>query len=308
MKVISVLLKALCVLLMAAVIAVCVPSPAVWAEEPDASLLPVFEPVTLAGGCGKLPLEGVAPYAAPKENYSADGMNYLDDSLSVQIREFRVWDTTVLAARVQVASPTQLRTEQAARYPNQNSMLAIQMARRAKAVIAVNADYFIYHSQGIVYRAGKLLRNRPSEEFDGLIVDKNGDFHLSIPIRAEDYENLDILCSFAFGPALVKDGEIWDNTDRKVTYKSRVGVAQLAPLTYLLLVCDGDSPGDEESNGLSIQQFSELFKAMGAVTAYNLDGGVSATMVFGGSKINGNVRHGRNVGDILYFATAVPDK
>ena len=304
--------KLAALLLFLILLAFLVPSPNAFAEEIpeyDHSVLPQFEPVTLES-CDPLPLSGRAPYAASESGYAQEGWEYRDASLYVKVYEFRVWDTTVQAAYVQIADASQLRTEQAGRYPSKTTARGDAMAKRSNAVIAVNADYFIYHNAGIVYRGGERLRNHASADFDELVVDTAGNFHMLTPLTQEGFDAIeeDILVSFCFGPALVVDGEVQEITDRRVTYKSRCGIAQLGELTYLLVVTDGDSPGDDPSTGLSIPQFAQLMKDLGAVNAYNLDGGLSVTMVFGGSKINGNVMHHRPIGDIVYFATAVPDR
>ena len=50
-------------------------------------------------------------------------------------------------------------------------------------------------------------------------------------------------------------------------------------------------------------------KELGAINAYNLDGGGSTTMLMNDQKINGQkALKFRSVGDILYFATAVPNQ
>ena len=113
--------------------------------------------------------------------------------------------------------------------------------------------------------------------------------------------------SFVFGPALVIDGEIQEIVNRKVTYKQRMAIGQIAPLSYVLVATDG--PDQKNSVGLSVPQLAELMHGLGAHTAYNLDGGQSTSMLMGQIKVNGqNPKNMRAVGDILYFTTAIADQ
>lgn len=270
--------------------------------------LPVFEKVELGADIAPLPTEGRAPYKPNAAGYGEDGLSYRDESINVKIYKARAYDTPVFIAFVQIADASQLRTEQAQRYPSTAVARTDVMARRCNAVIATNADYYVFHNGGIIFRQGELLRNRAHSKYDGLAIDANGDFHLVCPLSEGCFDSLTspIVNSFCFGPALVVDGEVWDNSDRVVTYKQRMGIGQLDHLCYVMVATDG--PEEKNSVGLSIPQFSQLMKDLGAVQAYNLDGGASTSMIFLDAKVNGQQpRKFRNVSDIVYFATAVPD-
>ena len=249
----------------------------------------------------------------PKENFkpaesgfSEDNLSYHDDSLDIQLHQIRLHDTPVAVAFVQIADPAQLRTEQAKPYPSKTTVRVSEIVKRVSAVFAVNGDWFTYHNAGIIYRNGELLRDRPNEEYDGLAIDTNGDFHIIRPMTAEGYAELTapIANSFAFGPALVMDGEELEIVDRKVTYKQRMAIGQIAPLCYVLVATDG--PDQKDSLGLSVPQLAALMHDLGAHTAYNLDGGQSTSMLMNQIKVNGqNPKNMRAIGDIVYFTTAV---
>ncbi len=272
--------------------------------------LPQMEKVEFpAGAASPIPENPKDNYAPAERGYSEDGMHYHDDTLDVRMHYFRAYDTPIYAAFVQIADPSQFRTEQAKRYPSKTTVRVNEISKRVKAVLATNADWFTYHNSGIIYRNGELLRNRPDEEYDGLAVDINGDFHIIRPMTKENYEKLDvpIANSFAFGPALVIDGEVQEIVNRKVTYKQRMAIGQIAPLCYVLVATDG--PDQKDSVGLSVPQLAELIHGLGAQTAYNLDGGQSTSMLMHLTKVNGqSPKTIRAVGDILYFTTAVADE
>jgi len=248
-------------------------------------------------------------YSASESGYSDDGLSYHDDSLDVKLHRIRAYDTSIVVAFVQIANAAQMKTEQSQPYPSKTTVRVNDIARRVKAVLAVNADWFTYHSTGIVYRNGELLRNRPNEEYDGLAIDVNGDFHIIRPMTEEGYAQIPapIANSFAFGPALVVDGEVREIVNRRVTYVQRMAIGQIAPLCYVLVATDG--PDQKNSAGLSIPQLAELMFGLGAHTAYNLDGGQSTSMLMRQTKVNGeNPLTIRAVGDIVYFITAIADE
>ena len=63
----------------------------------------------------------------------------------------------------------------------------------------------------------------------------------------------------------------------------------------------------ENSTGLTMDQMAQLMAELGAVTAYNLDGGQSSSMIMHSIKMNADSKVMRAVGDILYFVTAIPN-
>ena len=70
----------------------------------------------------------------------------------------------------------------------------------------------------------------------------------------------------------------------------------------MALCCAGPVRGSE---GMDLLQFAQLAKELGAVTAYNLDGGDSTMMIFDGQKINDKQNaNTRDISDIIYFASA----
>ncbi len=74
-------------------------------------------------------------------------------------------------------------------------------------------------------------------------------------------------------------------------------------LHYLIVVSDGRTA---ESEGLTLYQLAQVLQSYGATTAYNLDGGGSATLYFNGQVINKPTTNGRTiteraVSDIVYI-------
>ena len=164
-------------------------------------------------------------------------------------------------------------------------------------------------------RQGKILRKKGNGNFDLLMVDREGDFHILQKADNEDVaEVIDQAVNiFTFGPALVVDGlPKYGSVNGNIGSgkpTQRMAICQAGKLEYLLITCEGpENPG---SVGLTIDQFVELISSFPEVEhAYNLDGGSSATMVFrvgeeNWRKINAqSSRKIRPLKDIVYFSSA----
>lgn len=262
----------------------------------------------LAEGFVPLALDAAAGPKAQEENYLPDMGGYEDESLKITIESMRVHDTNVLVARVRIADPSQIRTVMAARYGSTGTVLPDRLAKRTNAVLAVNGDFFNFNSTGYLVRQGKLYRNKTHSDFDILIIDDKGDFHIIVDPTEEKVKQFPgtIVNSFNFGPALVVDGEIITTT-KKLTVgldkeTQRMGVGQMGPLEYICVATEG--PENAGSDGLTIPEFAQLMHDLGAVQAYNLDGGSSSAMLLGGEKINAlSSKKVRPICDLLCFAT-----
>lgn len=299
--VLAALLLALCVL---------VPSPALVEEAwtPDASQ------------ATPIALDAPAGYAPDPEGYKSETL-YEDPTIRVSIETTRYCDTPMFIARVQIADASQLRTMMAGSYGSQRTALATTLAERGGAVLAINGDYFSYIGTGLVVRQGHTYRKRADADFDVLMIDVNGDFHVAKKI---DEATLDaaysalggsveeggsIVQAFTFGPVLVENGvrahEEYQRADGGARKPAqRMVIAQDGPLSYVIVCCEG--PDNKNSKGLTLEEMGQFMLGLGVQTAYNLDGGGSTTMVFNGGKINAlSTSKNRSVSDIVYFCSGV---
>lgn len=260
-----------------------------------------FEPIALDAAAGRAPIE---------ESFLPDMAGYEDESITVRIENMREHETNILVARVKIVDSSQIRTAMAARYGSTGTVLPDKFAQRVNAVLAVNGDFFSFNSTGYLVRQGKTYRRKTHEPSDMLIIDDKGDFTIIVDPTDEKLGAFTgtIVNSFNFGPALVVDGEIIHTTKKlnvgldKET--QRMGVGQLGELEYILVATEG--PENEGSEGLTIPEFAQLMKDLGAVQAYNLDGGSSSAMMLGGEKINAlSSKKMRPICDLLYFTTLV---
>lgn len=235
---------------------------------------------------------------------------YKDPTLHVVIETGRKDNCDYWVARIKIAHPSQLRTAAAAGFENESTMQGVHLARRQNAVLAVNGDYYCYYRYGYLMRQGVLYLDQLHGDRDLLAIDEDGDFHIILSPEAgtmtDTINGKKLINVMHFGPGLVVNGEIgsmensyWLVPEAK---RQRMSIAQTGPLEYLVCCCAGPARG---SYGMDLMQFAELLKELGAVNAYNLDGGDSTIMVFNGEKINDKKNKStRAISDIMYFASA----
>ncbi len=239
-----------------------------------------------------------------------DNLTYDDGSLSVRIEKDIAFDTNVYYVYVTVTDPGQLRTALSAPYPSKQWTTAATIAKRNNAVLAINGDFFSYHQTGYVVREGKELRKAPVSSRDTLIIDENGDLTIIDHSSNKSIEEFprEIRQAFCFGPGLIIDGEIAQfkyaekTSCGYPTKAQRMIFCQLEPLSYLFFATEGP---EQNQPGLTIPECVSLLKDLGIRQAYNLDGGNSTSVVLCGTKINAVGAKVRDIGDIIYFATAV---
>ena len=259
---------------------------------------------------------GAEPLAA---GYQGDSV-YEDETIRVEIERMAVNGTNCYVARFTIADASQLRTAPAYAFNREQTAEIDAIARRVNAVFAVSGDYFAYqlHNKGsYLVRQGQLYANVPIDGRDVLVIDAAGDFHI-VPGRAakemtgaiEELAPLGIVNTFNFGPGLVVEGKLLDaEYDAAFNFSGerhrRCAIAQVerGRLEYLCICCDGSK--DEDSRGMTLAEFAEFVEGFGVQNAYNLDGGNTTAMYFGGGKINAvNSPYSRPISDIIYFASA----
>ncbi len=239
--------------------------------------------------------------------------SYTDSNISVEISGYSVEDTEVYAAEVSLASPEYLKTALAQGLYGKNvTEETSQIAEDNDAILAVNGDYYGTREKGYVIRNGQLYRDTAVSGQEDLVIYKDGSFGIisEDEVTADELLADGVVNNLSFGPVLVENGKVAVGTDEEVAKamgsNPRTTIGIKADGTYLFVVADGRT---DESEGLSLYELADFMKELGAVTAYNLDGGGSSTMVFNGVVINnptgGRAGHGegteRSVSDIVYI-------
>lgn len=191
------------------------------------------------------------------------------------------------------------------------------MAATVNAVAAMNGDFYKFRSLGLVVYESQ-VRRVAGELVDSCCVDKNGDIHFVYrgeildQATAEQYvADNDILFSVAFGPVMLDGGENVTPADYVQgeinDIYARAAFCQLDALHYLMVTVNTEKPN--YTNAATVNDVALELQRRGVEYAYTLDGGQTATIVLNDRVIN-SVEFGaqRNISDILYFATALPDK
>ena len=234
---------------------------------------------------------------------------YSDENIFVQLTTYRLLETTVYVADIELSSADYLKTALAENTYGRNiTEKTSTMAASVNAILAINGDYYGAQRSGYVIRNGVLYRNTSSGSED-LVIYADGTFRI---ISEDDITAEELLASGArnvlsFGPALVENGDIAvtekEEVGRAMASNPRTAIGTLENGHYLFVVADGRT---SESDGLSLHELAAFLQSLGAQTAYNLDGGGSSSMVFLGNIVN-NPANGKNrssersVSDIVYI-------
>ena len=102
---------------------------------------------------------------------------------------------------------------------------------------------------------------------------------------AQEYLDMGVISTYAFGPILVQDGKVcddlnnWRNTDRAP--RMAIGIAKDGTILAI------DALGRrKDAVGVTTPWLARKMLELGAVEALNLDGGNTTSMVFMGELIN----------------------
>ena len=257
-----------------------------------------------------------APTLTPEPSNTPDpvppgftGTTYRDENIRIELTEQVVSDTRVYIADVRVTSAEYLKTAFARdTYGRNVTEWTSVIAQAHNAVLAVNGDYYGAQEAGIVLRNGRLYRKKVKKQ-DILCVWADGTMEVldGYTSKGDDLAARGAWQVFCFGPGLVTGGEVTVTEKSEVrnsmASNPRTAIGMVEPGHYLFVVSDGRT---EESEGLSLYELAGLMRSLGAVTAYNLDGGGSSSMVFNGRVVNKPTSYGRKVAergvsDIVYI-------
>lgn len=248
---------------------------------------------------------------------TADDWNYKDDNETINVKKVQTGsgaDTiTYYVADVTFNGTTNLlsafaKNEFGTNITEDTSTIAADN----NAIFAINGDYYGFRNDGVTIRNGTLYRDEPARDGMALLSDGTMKTYDEEETSTDELLAEGVANTYSFGPILVQNGEIAGDfssvkIDKNFGNRSiqdanpRTGIGMIAPNHYVFIVVDGRSPG--YSRGMTLTEFANLFKELGATEAYNLDGGGSSTMYFNGKVVNNPLGKGneRAVSDILYI-------
>ena len=272
--------------LVALVAALCVPTCAMAATEPNTKTI-----------------EETTSYESDTIRITIDRWCYAFNRTSLRF----------FVANIYVNDPAQLQTAFAGeQYSKDNAEATSVIAERHDAVLAVNGDYYNYKDKnGLIIRNGVLYRDAASTR-DQLLVMRDGTF-VALPSgtytvgEGQKYIDEGVVQSFSFGPLLVNDGQAVELPSKYIIStkdtirEPRTAIGQVDANHYVVIVADGRRDGWSDK-GMTLQELQQVFVEQGCKVAYNLDGGGSATMILGSQRVNKTSgSRERDVSDIVYF-------
>lgn len=253
-----------------------------------------------------------------RQNYDGSQIDcYFDDTIEVKCWKEKIDGTIFNFAEVEIADPSQFRRKLVDDVISKKHLAyPLNTFKKMHGVVGMTADYAAYRSYGIIVQYGNMVRSTSNGMLDIMIYDKDGNLSY---IRDKDYkkseyyDSSDVIYTFAFGPMMVDDYKL-NKTDRLDNYI--IGqVDQVYPRAcigqfgydkhYLLCTVDYKS---RSVRGTTVRRLAEVMQQKGVRFAYNMDGGQTAALMYH-NKLFNEVAYGgqREVSDILFFATAIPD-
>ena len=163
-----------------------------------------------------------------------------------------------------------------------------EMAKHFGAVAAINASGFLDeggNGQGetpdamVVYE-GQIYYESSGVQGGFVGFDSNHIMHVG-KLRSSAIREKDIQYGVAFGPVLVSNGDIVQQSNSGINPRTAIG--QRSDGAILMLVIDGRQL---ISLGATYTDLAEIMMEYGAVNACNLDGGSSSLMYYNGEYIN----------------------
>ncbi len=245
------------------------------------------------------------------------GIHYYYDETILVITWKEVIDRVVYnLSEVRIAHPSQFRRFLAGgEFGSDKQYITTDMASSVNAVVASSGDFYKYRRNGAVVYGGQ-LRRFEGEKVDTCFINEDGDLlfayrgELTSEEEAIRYiEENKVRFSLAFGPVLVKDGKACPPDSYAVgeihNHYARAAICQVDKLHYLLISACGEN---SYQNRHTIAEFAANVESFGVQKAYALDGGQTTVLAMDGKAIN-DVEFGsqRQISDIIYFATALPD-
>lgn len=220
--------------------------------------------------------------------------HYSDPDIYIDISKCRdVEDTTTYyVADIRIKSMSYFRTALAKDKYGENIVeRTSDICLRNKGILAIDGDTYGSQEGGYVIRNGLSLRSAKNlnrmrgttKKAEDLLVHSDGTFSI-IDERDVSFEEVEAQHPkhvFSFGPALIKNNEIAVAENEEVgtalqgNRNQRCAMGIISPGHYVFVVNDGRMGS---SYGFSLHTLASIMKDLHCETAYNLDGGGSATM------------------------------
>ena len=198
--------------------------------------------------------------------------------------------------------------------PGRTNALPQEIAEKGHAVYAQSADFYSYRVSndrypGIIIRDGKTIYSKtyskavtavPNLDTMAFYSSGKAEVNESWEVSAKEYQKRGASTVLAFGPILLRDGEMADLDKDAYNHKeprSCFGIVDTGH--YVGLLVEGRK---NHSDGATLQTCAEILADFGCWDAINLDGGNTAAMLFMGESVQLT-----NAGGVDVIDRAVPD-
>ena len=242
---------------------------------------------------------------------------YLDDTIMVITWKEVISNCMYTFSEVKIAHPSQFRRFLAGgSFSSPIQLTTTEMAASVNAVVASSGDFYMFRRRGVIVYDGTVQRV-DSAGVQTCYIDDQGDLIFSHQGEYPDMESAqafvdenNIRFSLCFGPVLVEDGQPsnigWYPLGEIKDEYSRAALGQKDKLHYLLVTANTEWPCSRTTD---IFGFQKALLKFNCDKVYTLDGGQTAVIAMNDELIN-NVVYGyqRDISDIIYFATAIPNK
>lgn len=244
---------------------------------------------------------------------------YVDDTLRLEITRTQTTKPllTYYLADIYLASGSSLYTVSYNKEnPGRTNGLPQDMALENHVVYAQNGDFYSYRVShdnypGNIVRDGKVLYSKsyskmltrvPNLATIGFFPSGKAEVNEAWEMSAQDYADRGASTVLAFGPILIRDGEMADLTNKAYTHqepRSCFGIVERNHFVGLLV--EGRK---NHSDGADLAACAQILYDFGCTDAINLDGGNTSAMLFMGESVqlgnNGGIdENDRAIPDIL---------
>ena len=183
-----------------------------------------------------------------------------------------------------------------------NVMSTLQLSQLVESIVAISGDNFAYH-QSIAVRNGIEWENKLPVYGDICVLYYDGTME-TYPqtIKRADVEAIyekNPYHIWTFGPELLIDGQVPTRfANSKANPLAAIGYYE--PGHYCFILVDGRQKG--YSWGMTYPELAQVLYDLGCKVAFNLDGGDTAVMTFGGQwRSQPQDSSPRDTSDILYI-------
>lgn len=243
----------------------------------------------------------------PEEVVVIDAENgvweYRTDTLSILIeRRFTEKPMTYFVAHIRMRDVDSFRPvfSNAANTGGGPKQMPWKVARMNRAVLLITGDNIIYDEKerkGILIRNGWTYHEGQASDTMALYPDMSMRVFDRKTVTAQELLEAGVLNSYGFmyDPILVRDGVIEASTAKSAIKGNnpRTALGMVEPGHFVAIVVDGrqtkvkvNGETVPYSAGATMTELAQLMIDEGCSVAYNLDGGISACMVFMGEQIN----------------------